>query len=103
MKAFYVAMIGVTSLLGATSVVAATPEQNYKTGCAACHDAGVAGAPKLGDKAAWAPRIKLGKDALYKSAISGKPGTGMVAKGGAAQLSDADVKAIVDMMMAKAK
>jgi len=71
MKAFYVAMIGVTSLLGAASVSAATPEETYKATCAACHDAGVAGAPKLGDKAAWAPRIKAGKDALYKSAISG--------------------------------
>ena len=63
MKAFYVAMIGVTSLLGAASVSAATPEETYKATCAACHDAGVAGAPKLGDKAAWAPRIKAGKDA----------------------------------------
>ena len=103
MKAFYVAMIGVSSLLGAASVSAATPEETYKATCAACHDAGVAGAPKLGDKAAWAPRIKAGKDALYKSAISGKPGTAMMAKGGAANLPDADVKAVVDLMMAKAK
>lgn len=103
MKAFYVALIGLTSLLGAASGYAATPEANYKTGCAACHDAGVAGAPKQGDKAAWAPRIKQGKEALYKVAISGKPGTAMMAKGGATSLSDADVKAIVDLMMAKAK
>ena len=103
MKAFYVAMIGVTSLLGAAAVNAATPEENYKATCAACHDAGVAGAPKLGDKAAWAPRIKTGKDALYKVAIAGKPGTAMMAKGGASNLSDADIKAVVDLMMAKAK
>ena len=103
MKAIYVAMISVTSLLGAASVYAASPAETYKGTCAACHDAGVAGAPKLGDKAAWAPRIKGGKDALYKSAISGKPGTAMMAKGGASNLSDADVKAVVDMMMAKAK
>ena len=103
MKAFYVALIGVTSLLGAAGVSAAGPEETYKSTCAACHDAGVAGAPKLGAKAAWAPRIKTGKDALYKSAISGKPGTAMMAKGGASNLSDADVKAVVDMMMAKAK
>ena len=68
-----------------------------------CHDAGVGGAAKLGDKAAWAPRIKQGKEALYKVALNGKPGTAMVAKGGNAKLSDADVKAVVDYMMAKAK
>ena len=103
MKALYVALIGFTFLLGAASGYAATAEETYKSTCAACHDAGVAGAPKLGDKAAWAPRIKQGKDALYNSAIKGKPGTAMMAKGGAANLSDADVKAVVDMMMAKAK
>lgn len=103
MKALYVALIGVGSLLAATSGYAATAEETYKSSCAACHDAGVAGAPKLGDKAAWAPRIKTGKEALYKSGISGKPGTAMMAKGGAANLSDADVKAVVDLMMAKAK
>ena len=103
MKSFYIALIGISSLLGAAGVSAATPEETYKSTCAACHDAGVAGAPKLGDKTAWAPRIKAGKDALYKSAISGKPGTAMMAKGGAANLSDADVKAVVDLMMAKAK
>lgn len=101
MKAFHLAMIGVTSLLGAASVNAATPEQTYKGTCSVCHDAGVAGAPKLGDKAAWAPRVKTGKDALYKSAMSGKGA--MPAKGGSAALSDADVKAVVDYMMAKAK
>ena len=103
MKAFYVALIGITSLLGAASGYAATADATYKATCSACHDAGVAGAPKLGDKAAWAPRIKSGKDALYKSALTGKPGTAMMAKGGNSALSDADVKAVVDMMMAKAK
>ena len=47
-------------------------EQIYKAICNACHDAGVANAPKLGDKAAWAPRIALGLDGLMKSAIAGK-------------------------------
>ena len=103
MKAFYVALIGFTGLIGAASGYAATAEQNYKSTCAACHDAGVAGAPKLGDKAAWAPRIKQGKDALYKVGLQGKPGTAMMAKGGAANLSDADVKAIVDYMVSKAQ
>ena len=103
MKAFYIALIGLGSLLGATSGYAATAEETYKSTCAACHDAGVAGAPKLGDKTAWAPRIKEGKEAAYKIALNGKPGTAMMAKGGAAKLSDAEVKAVVDMMFAKAK
>ena len=96
-------LIAAAAALVSSSAWSADGKVVYGQTCGVCHATGVAGAPKLGDKAAWAPRIKLGKDALYKSAISGKPGTGMVAKGGAAQLSDADVKAIVDMMMAKAK
>jgi cytochrome c5 len=47
-------------------------EQMYKSTCVACHEAGVANAPKLGDKAAWAPRLALGLDGLLKSAIAGK-------------------------------
>jgi cytochrome c5 len=55
-------------------------EEIYKSICAACHDSGAANAPKLGDKAAWAPRIKLGLDGLVKSAIAGK--NAMPPKGG---------------------
>lgn len=55
-------------------------EEIYKAICGACHDAGVANAPKTGDKAAWAPRIALGLDALVKSAIAGK--NAMPPKGG---------------------
>ena len=73
----------------------------YDTACAACHKDGVAGAPKSGDKAAWAARIKSGKDALYASAMKGKGA--MPAKGGNASLSDADVKAAVDYMFAAVK
>lgn len=73
----------------------------YEASCSACHGAGVAGAPKLGDKAAWAPRIKSGNDALYGSAIKGKGA--MPAKGGNAGLSDADVKAAVAYMVERSK
>ena len=55
-------------------------EQVYKAFCTACHEAGVANAPKLGDKAAWAPRLALGLDGLLKSAIAGK--NAMPPKGG---------------------
>lgn len=77
-------------------------EAEYKKACAACHDAGVSGAPKLGDKAAWAPRIAKGMPALMETAMKGKPGTAMMPKGGS-QLSDADIKSTVEFMVAKAK
>jgi cytochrome c5 len=73
----------------------------YTSSCAACHGTGAAGAPKLGDKAAWAPRIKAGTESLYSSAIKGK--NAMPPKGGNASLSDSDVKAVVDYMVSQAK
>jgi len=73
----------------------------YDTACMACHGAGVAGAPKFGDKAAWAPRIKQGKETLYASALKGKGA--MPAKGGNPSLSDDAVKAAVDYMAGAAK
>ena len=79
----------------------ANGEKIYKATCFACHDVGVAGAPKLGDKAAWEPRIAAGKDALYNSSLHGK--NAMPAKGGNAALSDADVKAAVDYMVGQVK
>ena len=69
----------------------------YNTVCGACHGSGVAGAPKAGDKAAWGPRIALGKEALYKSAIQGK--NAMPPRGGGATLSDAEVKGAVDHLL----
>ncbi len=72
----------------------------YDTACMACHAAGVAGSPKFGDKAAWAPRIATGMDALYASVIKGKGA--MPPKGGSAA-SDADIKAAVQYMVAAAK
>lgn len=73
----------------------------YDTVCMACHAAGVAGAPKAGDKAAWQPRIAKGKEALYNSALHGK--NAMPAKGGMAAAPDADVKAAVDYLVSQAK
>jgi cytochrome c5 len=79
----------------------ANGEKTYKATCFACHDVGVAGAPKLGDKAAWEPRIATGKDALYNSSLHGK--NAMPPKGGNAALADADVKAAVDYMVGQVK
>ena len=72
----------------------------YAQACAVCHAAGVANAPKLGDKAAWAPRLALGVDGLTASAIKGKGA--MPPKGGTAA-SDADIKAVVAYMVAAVK
>ena len=71
--------------------------------CALCHASGLAGAPKPGDKADWGPRIAQGKDTMYKHAIEGFTGAkGMMpAKGGSANLTDAEVKAAVDYMADK--
>ena len=76
-------------------------KQTYDTVCMACHGTGAAGAPKLGDKAAWGPRIKQGKDALYNSALHGKGA--MPPKGGNAGLADDAVKAAVDYMVSAAQ
>lgn len=80
---------------------AANGEALYKQACMACHVAGVAGAPKFGDKAAWAPRIALGVDALTASVIKGKGA--MPPKGGAGAASDAEIKAAVAYMVNAAK
>jgi cytochrome c5 len=76
-------------------------KQIYDATCMVCHAAGVAGAPKIGDKAAWAPRLKEGMPAVYAIAMKGKGA--MPPKGGNAGLSEADVKAAVDYMVGKVK
>ncbi|HDZ46438.1 hypothetical protein LCGC14_0087440 [marine sediment metagenome] len=68
------------------------------SGCAACHDSGVAGAPAMGDADAWAERLEKGTDELYANAINGIGA--MPAKGGNPNLSDEEVEAIVDHMIA---
>lgn len=80
---------------------AAKGKSVYESACAACHVAGVAGAPKAGDKAAWAPRLKTGADALYAAVLKGKGA--MPPKGGNTALADADIKAAVDYLTGLAK
>ncbi len=74
-------------------------------GCAACHAAGVAGAPLFGDSTAWADRVSKGIETLYTNAIEGYQGAAgyMPAKGGNMSLSDESVKAAVDYMVDAAK
>lgn len=73
--------------------------------CALCHAVGAAGAPKPGNKDEWGPRIAQGKDVLYKHAMEGFTGAKgvMPARGGAATLTDDDVKAAVDYMVEQSK
>jgi cytochrome c5 len=80
-------------------------ETVFQQGCIACHGAGIAGAPKLGDKAAWAPRIAQGKDVLYQHALQGFQGKNgvMPAKGGRADFTDQSVMNAVDYMVAAAQ
>lgn len=73
----------------------------YNAVCMVCHAGGVAGAPKTGDKAAWAPRIAAGNATMLKNATNGI--RAMPARGGAADLSDAELKAAVDYLVSKAK
>ncbi|HOX89140.1 MAG TPA: c-type cytochrome [Burkholderiaceae bacterium] len=73
----------------------------YDTSCAACHASGVAGAPKFGDKAAWAPRIKTGEAAMVASVIKGKGA--MPPKGAAASATEAEIAAAVQYMVSAAK
>lgn len=76
-------------------------EKLYKSVCFACHATGVANAPKFGDKAAWAPYVKTGMDAMVKVAMQGKPP--MPPKGGAANASEEDIRAAVQYMVDHAK
>jgi cytochrome c5 len=84
----------------AAAAVLADGKSTYETVCAVCHGGGIAGAPKVGDKAAWAPRIAQGMPTLEKHAIGGFQGkSGMMpAKGGRPDLSDELIRATVAHM-----
>ena len=77
----------------------------YQASCIACHGAGIAGAPKVGNAAAWTSRIEAGADSLYANAINGFQGSSgvMPGKGGNAALSDDEVKAAVDYMVSQSQ
>jgi cytochrome c5 len=90
------------------AVAAAVPKNGnelFESVCKTCHGAGVAGAPKAGDKTAWAPRIAEGKATLYQHALNGYSGKAgvMPAKGGRADLPDDLIKQGVDYMVSLAQ
>jgi cytochrome c5 len=99
---------GAAGQAGSAGGGAAAPksgDETFEQVCSACHGAGIAGAPKAGDKAAWGPRIAKGTEVLYDHALKGFQGSAgvMPAKGGRADLSDDLVKAAVDHMVDMAK
>ncbi len=85
----------------AAETAAVDGESVYKGTCMACHATGAAGAPKVGDKAAWKPRIDQGMDTLLKHAIGGFKA--MPPKGGNANLSDEAVKAAIEYMLSQSQ
>ncbi len=96
------------SSLATLMVLAAAPARAAADGltvfnqnCAMCHVPGLANSPKHGDKAAWAPRVALGRDALLKSAITGKGA--MPPRAGNPKLTDEEVAAGLDHMLAAVK
>lgn len=104
MKASKLVVLALAGLTAIGASAAAKPdlvlgEKTYNATCVACHGSGVLNAPKPGDKAAWAPRIKQGKPALYKHALEGFKT--MPARGGNASLKDNEVEAAIDYMVAK--
>lgn len=105
MAAAPIVAVAIPTAAVASATTAAGGEGVYKNTCTACHGAGIAGAPKTGDKAAWTARIAQGKPKLYDHAILGYQGKAgvMPAKGGNAALADTDVKAAVDYMVSLAK
>ena len=89
----------------AVTEAAVDGQKVYQSACIACHGAGVAAAPMVGNAVAWAARIAAGSDSLYANAINGLVGSSgvMPAKGGNTTLSDPEVKAAVDHMVSQSQ
>jgi cytochrome c5 len=90
---------GLAAALG--PACAADGKSVYEKTCALCHATGVANAPKLGDKVAWAPRAATGKETLVASVVKGKGA--MPPRAGARDLKEGDIRAAVDFMLSLAK
>jgi cytochrome c5 len=98
------AAIPVAAAVPVAVLAADTGKTLYSQACIACHGAGIAGAPKMGDKTAWAPRMAQGTAILYQHAIAGFQGkAGVMPPKGGSTAPDADVKAAVDYMLSTVK
>lgn len=98
--------VGQVNVSGASASAAATPtmlsgKDRYAASCGFCHDSGAAGAPKIGAKAAWAPRIAKGQDTLVRNAINGIGA--MPAKGMCPSCSDEEIKGAVEYLINQSK
>ncbi len=100
MKKLVSVSIATVALFGMMSSAQADIK-TYRTACMACHVSGAAGAPKLGDKAAWKARIAAGMDSMVKNAINGKGA--MPPKGGRPNLTAAQIKSTVEYMVGESK
>ena len=80
---------------------AKSPEDIYNSNCMACHATGAAGAPKVGDVAAWSGRLDKGIEQVYANAINGI--NGMPARGLCTSCSDDDIETVVDYMLDNSK
>jgi cytochrome c5 len=95
--------LGVVMALGVSGVAqAASGEEVYKAKCSTCHDSGAGQAPRVTVRVDWTEREARGRNAMVESALKGIPATAMGAKGGFAELSDAEVREAVDYMLARA-
>jgi cytochrome c5 len=92
---------GAAENAGAVAPLPKSGQELFQQTCSACHAQGIAGAPKAGDQAAWAPRIAKGKATLYEHALKGYQGSAgvMPAKGGRTDAPDALVQQAVDYMV----
>lgn len=98
-----VLMVGGCGDGGGAQTAAADPgEQTYNRFCFSCHQSGAAGAPRLGDAAAWGARLEKGEDALLASTINGIP-PGMPARGLCMQCSDEELAAAIGFMLANSQ
>jgi cytochrome c5 len=102
MKSLAHVFVASAALLFAAPAGADTGEQVYENRCSLCHAGGAGGAPKFGNREDWVPRAARGRLALYDVALHGKPNTAMMARGGFRDLSDHEVMAAADYMLAQA-
>ncbi len=97
---YAIVMITAGVVSSQSAVHAQDARKNYDAVCAGCHNTGLIGAPKVGAAADWKPRVQNGIAVLYRNAISGTPKR-MPPKGGRADLSDADIRGVVDYMLSR--
>jgi cytochrome c5 len=101
MKKISIKTISYMLMVIASNAHAASGEEVYKSACSTCHDSGAGQAPRVTHRDEWVSRWQRGRDAMHEAGIKGVPNTAMAAKGGFSKLSDAEVKAAVDYILAR--